>query len=48
MAILGGGGDEDYELELGDVIIVSEVSGSSLIDSGKLLGVGLALGSERF
>ena len=44
-----GGEDcsEDYEWELGEVMIVS-VSGSSLIESGNELGFGIAMESKIF
>ena len=35
--------DKDYGWELGEVMIVKEVSGSSPIESGKVLGGGLVL-----
>ena len=43
----GGGGSEDSEWELGEVIIVS-ISGSSPIELGKELVFGLGLESEKF
>ena len=40
--------DEESEWVLGELMIVKEVSGSSKIESGKELGIGMVLDTERF
>ena len=40
--------DEESEWVLGEFMIVKEVGGSSQIESGKELGIGMVLDTERF